>query len=338
LSVEKAPLKSLGESVESCPLVSIVILNYNGLKYLKEGLAECVKSVLETEYPNFEIIVVDNGSSDGSVESLRKEFGSKLKIVENKTNLGWSEGFNNGIRASNGAYITLLSNDMTADPNWLNPILYLMKSDPKIGLAGFKRMLYGRKGIIDGIGGELYLCGRVKPIGTREVDSGQYNHIREDVDYIGGAMVLTRTALEKTGLFDPGFYLFSEDIDLCFRIRKNGYKVVYVPNAIIFHRGQATLKGRDPKGLYLEYMSYRSRIRCAILHFVTPRLLSTFLIDAISFSVANTATKRMLFRAYWWNLTCISPVLKLRLRNGPSPPFSCKAPVLFFSFMHMKNK
>ena len=151
-------------------------------------------------------------------------------------------------------------------------------------------------------------------------------------------MVLRRAALEETGLFDPAFYVFSEDIDLCFRVRKHGYKVIYVPNALIHHRGQATLKGQDPKGQYLEYMSYRSRVRCAILHFVFLRLLSTFLIDAVSLVVANSITKKSLLRAYWWNLKNSTPALKARLRDGPSPPFSCKAPVLFFFSEDMKKR
>ena len=314
-----------------CALVSVVILNYNGLKYLKEGLSECLDSVLKTKYPNFEVIFVDNGSSDGSVAFVKANYGSAVKLVENKSNFGWSEGFNAGIIASKGAYIALLSNDMHVDPDWLNPVLALMKSDPSVGLAGFKRMLHGKEGYLDGIGGDLYLCGRVKPIGTGELDRGQYDEIKEDIDYIGGAMVLKREALLKTGLFDPGFFIFCEDIDLCYRFRKIGYKVVYVPNAVIYHRGQVTLKGRDPKGRYLEYMSYRSRVRCAVLHFTLQRLLSTMFIDGVSFVIANVTTKRLLLQAYLWNLQNAAQSLKLRLRCGPAPLYSCKAPVLFLT-------
>ncbi len=311
------------------PLVSVIVLNYNGLKYLKEGLAECLDSVLSSNYPNLEVLFVDNGSEDGSADFVRKNYGPKIQMIENKSNLGWSLGFNAGMRVSKGKYIVLLSNDMTVDPDWLNPVLSLMESEQTIGLAGFKRMSYGREGILDGIGGELYLCGRVKPIGALETDRGQYDSIREDIDYIGGAMVLQRRALEEIGLFDPSFFIFSEDIDLCFRFRKRGYRVTYVPDAIIYHRGQATLKGQDPKGSYLEYMSYRSRVRCAVLHFTLARLLSTFLIDTVSLLIANASTKQSLLKAYWWNLRNIATVLKRRVQHGPSPPFSCKAPVLF---------
>ena len=123
------------------------------------------------------------------------------------------------------------------------------------------------------------MCGRVKTVGTDEVDRGQYDTFREDLDWIGGAMVVRRKTLQETGLFDPDYVIFSEDCDLCYKIRKRGYKTVYIPEAIIWHRGQRTLTGIDPKGSYLGYMAERSRIRFAIIHFTTVRLLSTFLID-----------------------------------------------------------
>ena len=313
--------------MQNLPLVSVVILNYNGLEYPKGILKECLDSVLKSNYPNLEVIFVDNGSTDGSVSFVRKNY-SKIKIVNNKRNLGFSEGFNTGIRASKRKYIVLLSNDMTVDPNWLNPVIKLMEREPQIGLAGFKRLIYGTKNRIDGIGGDLYLCGRVRPVGTYEIDRGQYDTIREDLGYIGGAMVLRRKALQEVGLFDPDYFIFSEDIDLCYRIRKHGYKTIYVPDAIIYHRGQATLNGMDPKGRYTEYMAHRSRIRCILIHFTLMRLLSAFAIDIVSLFLANPTTKRLLLKAYLSNLKNIGTTLKIRRRYGPSPPFGCKFPVI----------
>jgi len=319
------------------PLVSVVILNYNGLKYLKDGLKECLDSVLKTDYPNFEVIFVDNGSTDESAYFARKNYKSKIKIVENKDNLGFSEGFNTGMRTSKGKYIALLSNDMTVDPNWLNPIIKLMESDPKIGLAGFKRLLYQKENVFDGIGGNLYICGRVKTVGTLEVDRGQYDTVKEDLDYIGGAMVLRRKTLQESGLFDPDYFIFSEDCDLCYKIRKCGYKTVYVPDAIIWHRGHATLTGMDPVGSYINYMSERSRIRFILIHFVPTRILSTFLIDLVWLIVTNSAGKKALLKAYWWNLKNIGITLKRRVRYGPSPPFGCKFPVIPFKLSSLKK-
>jgi len=324
--------------MQKFPLVSVVILNYNGIKYLKEGLKECLDSVIETDYPNLEIIFVDNGSTDGSADFIRRNYKSKIKMVENKRNLGFSEGFNTGIRISKGKYIALLSNDMTADPNWLNPIIKLMESEPKIGLAGFKRLVYGTKNVLDGIGGNLYLCGRVKPVGTLEIDRGQYDTVKEDIDYIGGAMVIRRKTLQEVGLFDPDYIIFSEDCDLCYKIRKRGYKTVYVPRAVIWHRGQATLNGMDPRGSYLYYMSERSRIRFALIHFVPIRILSTLVIDIAWLFLTNPAWKKALLKAYWWNIKSIGITLKRRMKYGTCPPFGCKFPVLPFHLSNLKRR
>ena len=314
------------------PLVSVIILNYNGLRYLEGGgLRKCLNSVLRTDYPNFEVIFIDNGSTDMSANFVEENFEkSKIRVVKNECNLGFSEGFNRGIKASKGKYLALLSNDMTVDPNWLKPIIKLMESEPKIGIAGFKRLIYGTKNRIDGIGGDLYLCGRARVVGKYEIDRGQYDTIREDLDYIGGAMVLRKKTLQEVGLFDPDYIIFSEDVDLCYRMRKRGYKTVYVPNAVIWHRGQATLKGIDPKGRYTEYMSHRSRIRFILIHFTRIRILSAFLIDLIWLFLANPTSKRLLLKAYWWNLENISTALKKRQQYGPSPPFGCKFPVTPF--------
>lgn len=314
--------------MQNFPLVSVIVLNYNGLRYLKGGLKECLDSVLSTVYPNLEIIFVDNGSTDGSTDLVRENFKSKVKIIENKCNLGFSEGFNRGIKSSKGKYVALLSNDMTVDPNWLKPVIKLMEKEPKIGLAGFKRLIYGTKNGIDGIGGDFYLCGRARVVGLFEIDRGQYNTVIEDLDYIGGAMVLRRKTLQEVGLFDPEYIIFYEDVDLCYRIRKRGYKTVYVPHAIIYHRGQATLKGMDPKGQYIEYMGHRSRIRCILIHFTLIRLLSVFTIDLVSLFLANPTTKRLLVKAYLSNLKNIGTPLKRRVLYGPSPPFRCKYPLI----------
>ncbi|MEM2292822.1 MAG: glycosyltransferase family 2 protein [Candidatus Aenigmatarchaeota archaeon] len=324
--------------MKNFPLVSVVILNYNGLNYLGDVLTDCLDSVLNSNYPNLEIIFVDNGSTDGSADFVAKNY-PKIKVIRNRCNLGFSEGFNTGIRASKGKYIALLSNDMAVDQNWLNPVIEIMESDKKVGLAGFKRLVWGTKDLIDGIGGDLYLCGRVKVVGKLEIDKGQYDAIIENLDYIGGAMVIRRDALAKSGLFDPKFFVFFEDIDLCYRVRKHGYKVIYVPQSVIYHKGQATINQLERNKIgYLEYMANRSRIRGAILHFTLPRLLSTFLIDSIWFLLGKSETKKSLLKAYWWNLERISETLKKRFTYGPSPPYRCKFPVISLRFSDLVRR
>jgi len=151
-------------------------------------------------------------------------------------------------------------------------------------------------------------------------------------------MVIKKKIIAEIGLFDPDYIIFSEDCDLCYKIRKKGYKVVYVPQAIIWHRGQATLTAMDPKINYLTYMSERSRIRLALIHFTVPRILSTFLIDCAWFLATNFIGKKALVKAYFWNIKNIAITLKRRARYGPSPPFGCKPPVIPFKFSNLKKK
>lgn len=325
--------------MQSSPLVSVVILNYNGLRYLEQGLKECLDSVLRSNYQNLEVVFVDNGSTDNSLDFVRRNFAkSEIRIVENKNNLGFSEGFNAGIRVTRGKYVVLLSNDMTVDRNWLKPAIELLESDQRVGLVGFKRLVAGNRDLLDGIGGDLYLCGRVKLVGNHETDKGQYDINIDNLDFIGGAMVIRRKTLQQVGLFDPDFRIFSEDIDLCFRIRKRGYKTIYVHDALIWHRGQATLKGMDPRGLFMEYIANRNRIRLNIIHFTMKRLLCAFLIDSLWFALTNSTSKKLLMRAYLWNLRNINITLKRRLRYGPSPPFRCKPPVMPFHLSDLQRR
>ena len=151
-------------------------------------------------------------------------------------------------------------------------------------------------------------------------------------------MVLGKKTLQEVGLFDPDYIIFYEDVDLCYRIRKKGYKTVYVPNAVIWHSGQVTIEGMDPGGRYLEYMGYRSRIRFILIHFTLIRVLSAFLIDLIWLFLANPKSKRLLLKAYWWNIKNMGSTLKKRLRYGPSPPFGCKFPVTPFRLSDMLRR
>jgi GT2 family glycosyltransferase len=294
--------------------------------------------VLETDYPDFEVIFVDNGSTDLSANLVRENYGSAIRVVRNDTNLGFSEGFNTGMRSSRGKYLALISNDMKVDSNWLNPIIRSMETDQQIGLAGFKRLAYGTQNVLDGIGGDLYLCGRVKVIGNREIDKGQYDMPIEDLDYIGGAIVVRRELIKEIGLFDPDYIIFSEDCDLCYRIRKKGYKVVYIPHAIIWHKGQATLNAMDPETSHVTYMSERSRIRFALIHFTAPRVLSTFLIDCVWFFLTSFIGKKALAKAYVWNIKNVATTLKRRARYGPSPPYRCKSPIIPFRLSGLKKR
>ncbi|MCW4016276.1 MAG: glycosyltransferase family 2 protein [Candidatus Bathyarchaeota archaeon] len=317
------------------PLVSIVLLNYNGLRYLGALFKDCLESIMATDYPNFEVIFVDNGSIDGSdvvaqqfFEGLKPNKNLKgFKIIHNDENI-IATGYNKGMKFSKGDYIALLSNDMKYHSMWLRAIIEEMEKDNTIGVAGCKRYVYGTSNIIDGLGGNLCIDGRPSTPARYEKDIGQYE-TSEDMDWIGGAAVIRRDVLQKIGLFDADYVIFYEDTDLCYKARKTGYRVVYVPKAKLWHKTTSTINNALITK-QREYSGERSRIRFAIIHFAFARMLSTFLLDLILILVVDAHWKKTLLKAYWWNILNLSHTLKRRLEFGPSPPYSCKYPLFYW--------
>lgn len=313
------------------PLVSLVLLNYNGFSYLGKLFTECLDSLFETDYSNFEVIFVDNNSSDSSVNYF-KDYLKNIKlskntirteIIENKQNI-IGMGYNEGMKISKGKYVALLSNDMVYEPNWLKKIITAMENNPKIGVAGCKRLIYGTKNIVDGLGGNLSIDGRANIPGHLETDSGQYREIIS-TDWVGGAAVIKRDVLVISGLFDLGYNIFYEDTDLCFRIRRKGFKIVCVPEAVLWHKATTTIDSTFSTTVS-NYLGEHSRVRFAFIHFNITRLTSTLLIDWLSIVLVNSYWKKILMRAYYSNFKNIGVTLKRRLEYGIPPHYSLEYP------------
>jgi len=218
------------------PLVSVIILNFNG----KEFLERCLKSVLDTDYPHFEVIFVDNASTDGSVDFVKEKFGKNphLKIIQNTENLGFDEGNNVGVRATSGAYIVFLNNDTEVNSQWLKELVKVMESDLGIGACQSKLLLLEDPTRFDCTGGLLDYYGFPYGKGDFQKDEGQYDRLKEIFHAKGAAMTVRRKVLEEVGLFDPKFIFYYEEVDLCWRIHLRGYKVVFVPKSIVLHVGE----------------------------------------------------------------------------------------------------
>ncbi|MEM2618598.1 MAG: glycosyltransferase family 2 protein [Candidatus Hadarchaeales archaeon] len=221
------------------PLVSIVILNYNG----KEFVDRCLHSVLNTDYPNFEVIFVDNASTDRSLEHAKKKFGHdpRLKFVANDKNYGFAGGNNIGLDHACGEYIVFLNNDTQVDSNWLSELIQVMDSDSSIGAAQSKLLMMHDPKRIDACGLMLTPYGILLERGSGEVDSGQYDETAEIFAAKGAAIAVKREVLNEVGPFDKDYFVFSEDVDLCWRIWLRGYRVVLVPKSIVFHEMAGTL-------------------------------------------------------------------------------------------------
>jgi GT2 family glycosyltransferase len=222
------------------PLVSIIILNYNGMKFVDK----CLTSVLNTKYHNFEVIFVDNASTDGSLEYVKKRFGRNrhLKFVINEKNYGFAKGNNIGVRHAKGEYVVFLNVDTEVDSHWLTELVKVMSSDASIGAAQSKLLTMNDRKRIDACGLMLTPYGFFAERGSGEVDRGQCDSAVEIFAAKGAAMAVKREVLEKVGPFDEDYFIFAEEVDLCWRIWLAGYRVVLVPKSIVFHFGAGIVK------------------------------------------------------------------------------------------------
>ena len=222
--------------MNNSPLVSTVILNWNGKKYL----ADCLTSLINQKYSNLEIILVDNGSRDDSVEFVKKRF-LQVKIIENEENLGFAGGNNVGIKSAEGKYIFLLNNDTKTDENCLKNLVEAAESNEKIGMAAPKIVSFENPSVIDSAGVNIYFDGMSRGKGRKETDKGQYNEVQEILLPSGCAALYRKKMLDEIGLFDENFFAYCEDTDLGLRARLAGWKAVLSPQAVVYHHYSGTV-------------------------------------------------------------------------------------------------
>jgi GT2 family glycosyltransferase len=196
-------------------------------------------SLLQQEYQPLEIIIVDNGSKDGSVELLTENY-PQVKLERFEYNTGFSVAVNRGIRAADGEYIALLNNDTTVDPKWISEMVRALDEHPEIGSCGCKMLAYDDHSLLDGAGDAYRRGGLPGRIGHRERDLGQFDQQRYILGACGGAALYRRTMLDDIGLLDDDYFAYLEDVDLGLRAQSAGYKCLYVPSAIMYHLGTGT--------------------------------------------------------------------------------------------------
>jgi len=246
-----------GEKMKSYPKVSIVILNWNGL----DDTIECLESLKKITYPNYEVIVVDNGSKGNDVQVLQERFGDYIHLIKNDKNYGFAKGANIGMTyaLNNSApdYVLLLNNDTVVDPEFLTEMVKAAQADLAIGIIGPKTYYYNQPNKIQLTWNRIDLWrGRVFLAGAGEIDRGQHNEDRE-TDYVPGSCFLVkRETLGKIGLFDAAYFCYGEESDYCMRAKRAGYRLVYYPKAKVWHKVSSTAK--KITGLF-EYYSTRNR-------------------------------------------------------------------------------
>ncbi|MDD4484294.1 MAG: glycosyltransferase family 2 protein [Methanoregula sp.] len=225
------------------PLVSVVVVNFNGKKFLDR----CLSSLARQTFRDFEVILVENGSSDGSADFVRVRYPSVI-LVETGKNLGFAGGTNAGIRMAQGKFIFTLNNDTIADPCMLEEIIRPMQADPAVGMCGAKMTF--PDGRINSTAICLSRSGAAWDRSMGEPDRGQYDTPEDVFGPCAGAALYRRAMLDDVGLFDEDFFLFMEDVDLAFRGRLAGWGCRYVPTARVVHIHGGTAGFKSDLSIY----------------------------------------------------------------------------------------
>jgi GT2 family glycosyltransferase len=216
-------------------LVSVIIPNWNGKKFL----AGCLDSLKAQTYKNHEVVLVDNGSVDGSVELVESSYPD-VRLIRYPVNTGFSVAVNRGIKEARGKLIALLNNDTVVDPAWISEMVQGIKRSPELGSVACKMLAYDDRSLLDGAGDGYRRGGLPGRIGHREKDIGQFNSERYVFGCCGGAALYRRELFDKIGFFDEDYFAYLEDIDLGLRAQSAGYKCLYLPRAIVYHLGCGT--------------------------------------------------------------------------------------------------
>jgi len=255
------------------PLVSIIILNYNAGNLL----LNCVDSVFKSTYPNFEVLVVDNISTDNSHAVCKKKF-EKIHLIENKENLGYCEGNNVGIRNANGEFVVILNPDTIVEPNWLN---HLMSAYNEFGEGLYQPKFFSlnEKHVLQSTGNMLHIFGFGFAKDKGKIDDEKMESV-EKINYASGTCLFTsKIVLDKIGLLDPFLFLYHDDLDLGWRAAHIGINSFYVPKSIIYHAESYSIKWSSKKFYWLE----RNRKYCLLTHYsketYAKMRFSLFLVD-----------------------------------------------------------
>lgn len=215
------------------PLVSIVSVNYNG----SEDTCEFIESLTKISYPNIEIIIIDNASPADNPKIIKQRFPNVI-LYESIINYGFAGGNNQGIMRARGEYVLLLNNDTIVDKGFLEPLVDKLESDSRIGAVSSKLRYYYDRNIIQFAGYTPlnHKTMRNFSIGHREKDRGQYDHDYETPYAHGAAMMVPMRVIKEIGLMSYIFFLYYEEADWSYRIRRVGYKIFYVHNSLVYHK------------------------------------------------------------------------------------------------------
>ncbi|MBV8844921.1 MAG: glycosyltransferase family 2 protein [Bryobacterales bacterium] len=218
----------------------MIVVNWNR----KHLLRTCLDSLAKQSHPDFEVVVIDNGSQDGSAEmvhSLITTYPVPLRLIENSVNKGFCAANNQGFAATQSEFVALLNNDAEAEPGWLAAMEHAIGKTPDVGMAASKILVWEDPARIDKCGHLIYPDGQNRGRGSGQLDRGQFDQLEEALWPDGCAAMYRRAMLEDIGSFDEDFFAYADDAELGLRARIAGWRCFYVPNAVVRHHRGSTL-------------------------------------------------------------------------------------------------
>jgi GT2 family glycosyltransferase len=239
------------------PLVSAIVVNLDGRRFL----GECLDSLFDQSWPQLEVILVDNASSDGSCDAAVARYGERLRVVRNARNEGFARGNNQGFAVARGEWVFLLNNDAVLDPRAIEELMAFARDKPEAGMLACRVVMYDQPHVFDSAGLLVYPDGVSRPRGWEEKDLGQYDRADEVLAPSGCAGAWRKAALDELGGFDESYFCYLEDLDLGLRAQLLGWKCFYVPGARARHAKSMTA------GNYSKFKAYhveRNRIWNAV--------------------------------------------------------------------------
>lgn len=237
------------------PSVAVVILNWNGRKFLEAFLP----SVCRSTYGNLQLILADNASSDDSVDYTRTHF-PQVSIIQNAANTGFAGGYNEALQHVKADIYVLLNQDVEVTPGWIEPIVAQMEADKTIGACQPKLRAFANKACFEyagAAGGWMDILGytfcRGRILYRTEEDHGQYDSVQDIFWATGAALFIRSECFHGVGGFDPHFFAHMEEVDLCWRLQRAGYRISYCPESLVYHVGGGSLPQGNPRKLYLNF-------------------------------------------------------------------------------------
>jgi hypothetical protein len=300
------------------PLVSIIMANWNG----GEVYEKCLRSLEEITYPNWELIVVDNGSIDGTTNlSLDPKFNiPHSKLIKNKVNVGFAPANNQGYEISKGKYLLLLNNDTLVEKDFLNVMVAKMESEKDLGTLQPKIKMMDDPRYLDNAGSFLTKIGFLHHWGFMQKDRREFDREREVFTIKGACMLIRRDVIKKVGLFDKDFMSYFEESDFCWRTWLVGYRVIFYPKTFILHKVGFTIKRLDVGNLNWHY--YKNRI-CSLIKnlggFNLLIVLPAHLVISLGISFAflmkgQLSNALIIWKAIWWNIVNLDKTWAKRKR------------------------